>query len=141
MDYKSLLNDVTYVAIKIIDLFNHPNVIQNIISFLNILFERSKFENPEILLNLLKNKSFYSLMENNDESIKTGLCDLFKNMIVTIPENSYSLEIYSSVLTFLEISLKNKFHSSVLSLWLLFSKDYTVGINEMDLKMKQLIQV
>jgi hypothetical protein len=101
-----MIGELAPLAINLMQEMNHPNIIFNLIDFLNTLIEKLQFQCPEIILASIKTNSFQMLFENTNEIVILGLSDMFKNLLVSSPQKNQIFEVYSSAIIFIEKTLK-----------------------------------
>lgn len=101
-----IISQMAPLTITLMQEINHPNVIYNLIDFLNTLIEKLQFQCPEIILASIKTNSFQNLFENTNEIVLMGLSDMFKNLLVSAPQRTQIFEVYSSAIIFIEKTLK-----------------------------------
>lgn len=106
LNLNAIIAQMAPLTIKLMQEISHPNIIYNLIDFLNTLIEKLQFQCPEIILTSIKENSFQNLFENNNEIVVMGLSDMFKNLLVSAPQKIQIFEIYSSAIIFIEKTLK-----------------------------------
>jgi hypothetical protein len=105
LNYADIIEEVSPVIMDLLEKLFSCTTLWHLIQFLTTLIERAQYTCGERTLKIIQLPAMRRLMESNEEVIRGALIDMFKNLVVSFPNNVQIKPIFAICINFIDTSL------------------------------------
>jgi len=139
LDYIAISEQLVPLIIDLLQKFQSPQIVWNLIELLKALFTKAQFvTGNNAIVTQIQSLSLESLIQTNYEPLLNAVADMLKTLVASFPPGTELQAIYQLCLQIIDYQLgKGYCKMYVLSLWLFIAKEYQ-DVQKLDDGMKGL---